>query len=395
MTGQEAMKDDLDILIELSRHFGGDLDAVQAGGGNTSVKTADGNMYVKASGTTLRDADRSGFLLVSPLKSLTILADSSLLPMSRDARDRLVAKKMAEAALDAASGRRPSIETFLHAVLGKYVLHVHPVYVNALTCLRGGACLAAELFGRALKYAWVPYATPGYSLGIETKKVVDEFESIHGVKPEIVFLQNHGIVISAADKDAIFRHYDRITGVLSRYFGRLDHGDGPERPPDGAALSTLADVLHDAGLPGRKVKLATSPVISAVVKDCGAAQRLLAARPLYPDQIVYCGATPLCLDANPSQKKLTAEVEDFVSRTGHLPRMIVFAGNCVALIGESEKELTAIEETLEAHLKVLLLLSRKGDPLYLDAEEVTYITNWESEKYRRSQMQGQTSGDTP
>ncbi len=43
-------------LIRISREVGSDLALVQGGGGNTSVKTADGQfMYVKASGTALKD----------------------------------------------------------------------------------------------------------------------------------------------------------------------------------------------------------------------------------------------------------------------------------------------------------------------------------------------------
>ncbi|MBL7154869.1 MAG: class II aldolase/adducin family protein, partial [Phycisphaerae bacterium] len=43
-------------LIKISRDTGGDPTLVQGGGGNTSVKTADGEyMYIKASGTALKD----------------------------------------------------------------------------------------------------------------------------------------------------------------------------------------------------------------------------------------------------------------------------------------------------------------------------------------------------
>jgi rhamnose utilization protein RhaD (predicted bifunctional aldolase and dehydrogenase) len=43
-------------LIKISRATGKDPALVQGGGGNTSVKTADGKyMYIKASGTALKD----------------------------------------------------------------------------------------------------------------------------------------------------------------------------------------------------------------------------------------------------------------------------------------------------------------------------------------------------
>ena len=52
----EALRD----LITISRAVGGDPSLVQGGGGNTSVKTAGGRfMYVKASGTALKDMDET------------------------------------------------------------------------------------------------------------------------------------------------------------------------------------------------------------------------------------------------------------------------------------------------------------------------------------------------
>ena len=45
-------------LIKISRDTGIDPTLVQGGGGNTSVKTDDGKyMYIKASGTALKDMD--------------------------------------------------------------------------------------------------------------------------------------------------------------------------------------------------------------------------------------------------------------------------------------------------------------------------------------------------
>ncbi|MHC4326164.1 MAG: hypothetical protein ACYSUX_17985 [Planctomycetota bacterium] len=46
-------------LIKISNETGIDPTLVQGGGGNTSVKTADGKyMYIKASGTALKDMNQ-------------------------------------------------------------------------------------------------------------------------------------------------------------------------------------------------------------------------------------------------------------------------------------------------------------------------------------------------
>jgi len=71
-----ALKD----LIRISRSVGKDTSLVQGGGGNTSVKTADGrHMYIKASGTALKDmGERRGWRRLRLDPVLAILDDKSL-----------------------------------------------------------------------------------------------------------------------------------------------------------------------------------------------------------------------------------------------------------------------------------------------------------------------------
>lgn len=56
---------------------------------------------------------------------------------------------------------RASIETFLHAVTGKYMLHSHPTLVNILTARKDGREILEELFPDAV---YVPYRKPGAAL---------------------------------------------------------------------------------------------------------------------------------------------------------------------------------------------------------------------------------------
>ena len=61
-------------LIEISRAVGGNDDCVQAGGGNTSVKSADGRrMAIKASGAALTSMSESdGWVELDTVKVLGI-----------------------------------------------------------------------------------------------------------------------------------------------------------------------------------------------------------------------------------------------------------------------------------------------------------------------------------
>jgi len=93
-------------------------------------------------------------------------------------------------AADATGNRRPSIETGFHALLGKVVMHSHSVWGNLVNCAENGEEILKEILPQAL---WIPYQTPGLAL---TRQI----QTYLAARPdaEILFLQNHGVIISAA-----------------------------------------------------------------------------------------------------------------------------------------------------------------------------------------------------
>lgn len=378
--------DELNTVVKVSIYFGRNSDAVQGGGGNTSVKVDEGIMYVKASGTTLRTADKDSFLLVDIEETLKILTDPSFSSMDVDKRDRQVAERMEKVAKNG-SGRRPSIETFLHALLGKYVVHIHPVYVNALTCMDGGDSLAGGLFNNNINYIWVPYDTPGYPLGVILKKEVDKFKSVNGVKPEIAFLQNHGLIISTEEEERLYSLYEAIISKITDYFGDkktivLKTG-GTGIPTN--RINMLSKVYKSIQSSISIFRPAEASIINSLVQTKNA-KYIFTAGALYPDQIVYCGESPLFVEKNPKHERLFLSVKEFLDRFGYLPKVILFEGEGAVFAGNTRAELDAIEEVLKAHLETILLIQKKGTPLFLSSEQSSYIANWESEKYRRKLM---------
>jgi len=378
--------DELNTIIKLSKFFGRDLDAVQAGGGNTSVKIDAGRMYVKASGATLRTADQKSFLLVGTEETIKILDDPSIALMGADQRDRMVSERMKEVVIDG-PGLRPSIETFLHALLGKFVVHVHPVYVNALTCAENGMVTAERLFQGKINYLWVAYESPGYPLGVLVKNGVDEFVSIHGVKPEIIFLQNHGVILSAENESNFYSLYENMISKLKNYCGDLDitHEDVDHKTLTGTFLDKIKQAYQSAGCPSRMLCPVRSPVINSFFQLPGV-RSLVAGGALYPDQIVYCGESPLFLEEASTDEEWVSSFKEFIRTSGYAPKVIVYKDQDVILAGETQGEIDAIEDVLEAHLKTLLLIKKKDTPLFLPAEKASYIAHWESEKYRRKLM---------
>ena len=111
----------------------------------------------------------------------------------RRTADKLAANYMNEANITPQF--RPSIETLLHSILNKYTLHTHPIVVNAITNRENWKEILLELFGDKIILA--EYKTPGLSLAIELKN------KVKNKMPEIIFLQNHGLIITTDCKSKV------------------------------------------------------------------------------------------------------------------------------------------------------------------------------------------------
>jgi len=106
------------------------------------------------------------------------------------------------------TGKRPSMEVGLHALLNKYTIHLHPVYLTAILCLGNVKEVLQEIYND-YEYTYVPYTAPGYSLFKALERLKD--------KPSITFLQNHGLIISSDSKEEALTLVKDITYKAQKY----------------------------------------------------------------------------------------------------------------------------------------------------------------------------------
>ncbi len=175
----------LDLLVYRSRLIGSDPDLVIWGGGNTSVKTVECDhlgrprevMRIKGSGTDLKSIDRSGF---------PGIFREEVLPLRRreDMTDQEMVAYLEHCMVEPA-GRRPSIETLLHAFLPfRHVDHTHADAIVALTNTERGPEVVREVLGD--RVAYLPYRRPGFLLSKEVAAAAETHDAI--------VLGNHGLV---------------------------------------------------------------------------------------------------------------------------------------------------------------------------------------------------------
>ena len=155
---------ELENFILMSKYAGERFDIVQAGGGNSSVKLEDGSMLIKASGFSLSEiTNEKGYVKLDNKKVNEVLSNSELLEITdKRKREKASSDLIGNCILD--STGKPSIETFLHSLLGKYTLHTHPIAVNAITVQKDWKEILTGIFPNAV---FVDYKTPGIELALE------------------------------------------------------------------------------------------------------------------------------------------------------------------------------------------------------------------------------------
>lgn len=211
----------LDELIKLSLDVGReDRHLAILGEGNTSADNGDGTFWIKASGTSLSTANASSFSHIH--------MDAVLAFVERKQMSEVEVGEALAAVLVDPTHKRPSTETFMHAVLlaeggAKWIAHAHPVSANAILCSK----LGAEPFQRPMfpdgivvcgRYpAVVPYVDPGFYLGHAIRAELRRYQDAHGTNPKLMLMVNHGITAlgqTAQEALNIMRMADKWARIL-------------------------------------------------------------------------------------------------------------------------------------------------------------------------------------
>lgn len=197
------IKNKINDLVVISKTIGSRPDYVQGGGGNASVKLDATRMAIKASGHVLKDVNEDGgYCIVDYPKICDYLADVDNDENTFSLKINSFAEK---------SDKRPSMETGFHALLGEVVLHTHSIYVNLINCAKEGADIFHKLFPKAI---WIEYETPGRLL---TNKIRETLVSISDL-PNIIFLQNHGVIVSGKDASEVLAIHEDLNNKIQSYF---------------------------------------------------------------------------------------------------------------------------------------------------------------------------------
>jgi len=381
-------------LIKISNTVGADSKLVQGGGGNTSVKTADGKyMYIKASGTSLADMSAvAGWRRLRLDAVLAILSDKSLARLGVFERETAIVNRLKASCDDnIKTDARASVESHLHALLEKCVIHLHPIAVDAYVCARKGRAVLEKLF-RDEKYPplWVAYADPGFALGTRISKSVAEYEKRYGVKPRIAFLQKHGLLVSAPSAQAAVRLVRKVVRTCENNLPKRKRRTvlRPSQDDIKAAKLVIRGAMFETTGRYVAVKHYLTKEIGEFIAERNAEIRLRGV--LTPDELAYAGGPPIWL-AKCDEKIIRRKLTHLIS-AGQRPPGGFLVNRLGLFVATEEKSQALIKDVMTLSIMVRKFAECLGGLSPLNRRQSEFIDKWESESFRRSLVAGSSSG---
>ena len=204
--------------------------------------------------------------------------------------------------------------------------------------------LAEKLFsGKDFGFIFLPYINPGFELTLAMKNKIDEYVKETGKYPEVIFMKNHGLVVTGEYIDRVKAVNTDVNETIRNYFGLEDNFRSVSLVPTQTGFKSETSLVND------------------FVKNNVLDKAVLDETPLYPDQLVYLN-----------------------NILAHSPDTMVVKDGTV-YYNTDIKQATTLEETLAAYLFVVTTVKKAGLTVSkMNEKEVYFINNWEAEKYRRS-----------
>jgi rhamnose utilization protein RhaD (predicted bifunctional aldolase and dehydrogenase)/NAD(P)-dependent dehydrogenase (short-subunit alcohol dehydrogenase family) len=381
---------ELALRVYSSRLLGQDASLVLHGGGNTSVKLTEKNifgedeqrLYVKGSGWDLASIEEAGFtpLRLAPLKKLaqlTTLADPEMV-------NQLVTQQTR------ANAPVPSVEAILHAILPyPYVDHTHADAIIAISNTAEGCARIREIYGDTVVV--IPYYMPGFDLAAACAARFTEEATPNTLG---MVLLNHGIFSFGQTAKESYERMIALVGQAESYLG--DKGAWELGHQDIAPARNMAVAKEQAKLRADLSRVAGFPLILA--RHCDAESLSFAARadlaqisqqgPATPDHVIRTKRLPMlgrdvAAYAEKYQEYFSAceaQASERKTMLDAAPRVVLDAefGMCAA--GRSAREAGIVADIYRHTMDIILRATALGGYRALPAQDIFNVEYWDLEQ---------------
>jgi rhamnose utilization protein RhaD (predicted bifunctional aldolase and dehydrogenase)/NAD(P)-dependent dehydrogenase (short-subunit alcohol dehydrogenase family) len=374
--------------VYTSRLLGRDKSLVLHGGGNTSVKLREKNLfgeeedilYVKGSGWDLETIEPQGFtpLPLAYMRRLTTLERLS---------DPQMVSELGTHSLRAGAPA-PSVETLLHALLPhKYVDHTHADAMLSISNAPDGEKRVRDLYGD--RVVVIPYIMAGFDLASYCAR---EYPKQAGKRTVGMMLLSHGVFSFAEDAREAYELMIELVTMAEKYLAAQKAWSISLPPASSAgfrreeAAKLRQDVSKAAGFP-MLCQCNDSPRFLGFARHPDVA-RISQGGPATPDHVIRTKPRPML--GRDTGAFGAAYREYFVANAKHAkepktmldpaPRMVLDPGIGFAAFGRSAKDTRIIEELYEHTIDVILRAEALGGWRALEDRHTFDIEYWDLEQ---------------
>ena len=220
----ELADDEVGLFLYRSNILGADLRITNYGGGNTSCKTIEKDpltgeevevMWVKGSGGDIGTLTRQGIagLYTKRLRALKNVY------RGLEFEDEIV--PLYYHCLYDLDSRAPSIDTALHGLLPfKHIDHLHPDALIAVAAAKDSQAITKEIWGDTM--GWIPWQRPGFDLGLQLEKCLNENPGIRGI-----VLGSHGLFTWGDTSYECYVNSLEVIEMASEYIAAREGKESP------------------------------------------------------------------------------------------------------------------------------------------------------------------------
>lgn len=377
----------LKMRVYTSRLLGAEEDLVLHGGGNTSVKIQEKNifgekeniLYVKGSGWDLATIEAPGF---APLKLDALYQLAEL-----DTLSDLDMVKYQRMAMTNPSAPNPSVEAILHGIIPyTFVDHTHADAVVTVTNTPGGKKRIQEIYGDRMMI--IPYVMPGFILA---KTIYQMTRGIDWDQLDGMILLNHGVFTFDNDPKASYSKMIDIVSKAEEYLKQQSAHEATTNKKakvDPIVLAEIRNALSNLwGMPVLSKLDSSSPAVA--FSNLPNLRSISNRGPLTPDHIIRTKRTPVVFGKEPGknlkdfEKAYNTYFEKYNSGEQQLdtaPRWGILPETGTLSFGPTPKHANIIEDIVRHTKKAIVQAEKLGGWKTLGLKDLFEMEYWSLEQ---------------
>jgi rhamnose utilization protein RhaD (predicted bifunctional aldolase and dehydrogenase)/NAD(P)-dependent dehydrogenase (short-subunit alcohol dehydrogenase family) len=371
-----------------SRLLGRDRSLVLHGGGNTSVKLCEKNLfgeeedvlYVKGSGWDLETIEPAGFtpLALPYVRKLAGLAQLPDPQMVNELNTHMLR----------AGAPSPSVETILHAILPhKYVDHTHADAVLSVSNTREGEKRVREIYGE--RVVVIPYIMAGFDLAAYCAR---EFPKQAGKNTVGMVLLSHGVFSFGPDARQSYELMIELVSMAEEYLARKKAWHIGSEVKNSSSfkrqeVAGLRRAISDQAGVALVLKVNDGQKFRAFAQRPDL-EKLSQQGPATPDHVIRTKPFPMLgRDVAGYAKSYRGYFERFSAKAKEkktmldtAPRMALDPGLGLVAAGRTAKDAAIVEELYDHTIDVILRAEALGGWRALDQQHTFDIEYWDLEQ---------------